>query len=91
VRVHRAIIGLALPCARRAKRGRGIERRIMNYANWRIEDEIKKRVELESWVEWAEKPTPPLVNNYRPSDFHLTEAAKEAFSKGIHLVKLLRI
>lgn len=55
----------------------------MNKANWRIEDEIQKRVELESWCEWAEKPTPPLVNNYTPSKFELTETAKYVFGRSI--------
>lgn len=60
----------------------------MNFANWRIEDEIKKRVELEAWTEWAEKPNPQLVNNYKPQEFTLSETAKHVFAKSISYFKL---
>jgi hypothetical protein len=63
----------------------------MNKANWSIEEEIRKRVELESWYDWAQKPTDVIQYDYRPQKLVLTEAAKEAFAKGIHLVKLLRL
>jgi hypothetical protein len=58
----------------------------MNYANWRIEDEIAKRVELESWAEWAQKPIPPLVNNYKPTKLGLTQATIQAFASSFHFI-----
>lgn len=27
---------------------------------------------MKAWCEWAEKPTPPLVNNYKPTKLGLT-------------------
>ncbi len=58
----------------------------MNYANWRIEDEIAKRVELESWVEWAQKPNAEIKFDYRPSKFVVTEAIKQAFASSFEFI-----
>lgn len=60
----------------------------MNKANWSLEQAIKERVEKEDWFDWSQKPTPVLVNNYKPQKFELTETAKEAFTRGISLFKL---
>lgn len=61
---------------------------IMNIHDWSIQEEIKKRVEEESWYEWSQKSTPVLVNNYKPQKFDLTETAKHVFGKSISLFKL---
>lgn len=49
---------------------------------------IAEQIEKEAWLEWAGKPVQPLKYEYKPNDFKLSEAAKEAFSRGISLFKL---
>lgn len=61
----------------------------MNKADWSIEEEIRKRVDKESWYDWAQKPVATITYDYRPQRLVLTEAAKEAFAKGIHFIKQL--
>lgn len=60
----------------------------MNKANWSLEQAIKERVEKEDWFDWSQKPTPVLVNNYKPQKLVLTETAKYVFAKSISLFKL---
>lgn len=62
-----------------------------NRANWSVAEAIQKRVDEESWVEWGTKPVAEITYDYTPHKFQLTEAAKEAFSKGIYYAKLLRL
>lgn len=60
---------------------------IMNIHDWSIQEEIKKRVEEESWYEWSQKSTPVLVNNYKPQKLVLSETAKYVFGSTIHFIK----
>lgn len=60
----------------------------MNYADWTLEDAIKKRVELEDQVRWslgelADYPR-PLTKDYRPLKVRWSETAKFVFGRGIH-------
>lgn len=56
--------------------------------HWSTQKAIAEQVEREAWLEWAEKPVQPLKYEYKPNDFKLSFAAKEAFSRGISLFKL---
>jgi hypothetical protein len=56
---------------------------MFNHADWSVQEEIRKRVERESWIEWAQKAAPEVENNYKPQSFELSETAKYVFGKGI--------
>lgn len=58
----------------------------MNIADWTLEEAIKERVQKEDWYQWAQKPDEPLVNNYKPSEFHLSETAKHVFGSAIEFI-----
>lgn len=67
----------------------GVEQRDMNVYDWTVEQAIKERVEKEDIYQWAMRPTPPLVNNYKPQRFELTETAKHVFGSAVHLVNIV--
>lgn len=52
---------------------------------------LELEIEREDLLYWSRKEVEPLEYRYKASAFHLTDTAKEAFSKGIYYVKLLRL
>lgn len=58
-----------------------------NRANWSLEEAIQKRVDEESWVEWAEKPVATLKYDYRPTSFKVTSEIKQAFASSFEFIK----
>lgn len=57
---------------------------------WTLREAIKKQVEIEDRVVFAKQPVAEITRDYTPQKFELSFAAKEAFTKGIHYVNLLR-
>lgn len=55
---------------------------------WSIQKAISDQVEREAWQDWAQKPVSQRKSSYVRQEFHLTEAAKHAFTRGINLFKL---
>lgn len=55
-------------------------------------DTLCTRKDLEKFdmIWWASRPNPELTYVNRKNDFKLSVAAKEAFTRGIHLVNLVR-
>lgn len=51
----------------------------------------KKDLEKFDMIWWAQRPVAEITYDYTPRKFQLSFAAKEAFSKGIYYVKLLRL
>lgn len=51
-------------------------------------ESIEQDIALEDLKYWSKQPVQPLVNNYKPQKFELTETAKYVFGKSISLFKL---
>lgn len=54
-------------------------------------DTLCTRKDLEKFdtIWWASRPVEPLVNNYKPQKFELTETAKYVFGSTVHFIKAI--
>lgn len=56
---------------------------------WSLKEAIKKQIEVEDRVVFANQPVAEIVRDYRTNNFKLSFAAKEAFTRGIYFIKAI--